>query len=723
MAKKKNKRKGGNQKETQQDNTGTQYIIQQIITRPANRRRSDIQDWRSAHKSAENSRDENRVRLYDLYEDILLDPILSSAIEKRVMAVTNTKLRFVRDNEDVKEVTDIIETRAFNEMLEEVMAAKFWGISVQEITFKKGLLKAYNVPRKHIRPTKGIITYRQHGSDGFSYRHGKFVNTILEVGKPKDLGRLVKAVPYVLWKRGAMGDWAQLSEIYGHPTKVGKYSGYDTQTRLALEEALDESGAALSIIIPEEAKLDFLESKNAAANSDIYNTLRKACNEALLILILGQTGTTEDSANGGYAQAKIHANTEDDINKDDRKFILSVLKESFNDILEKAGINTKGGKWLFEDPEENISLKDRVIIDGKLKEMGLPMADEYLYERYTVPKPKNYKKLKAEQQAKANQPPIETDPKKEENKPKKKKKKAKKEEPSKPTEEEQTESKLMASINSFLSLFRSNLALKSQGACLKLHDELNDLYDNECGHTDCTIHLSDDEIPFTDVELEKWIKAIYEKGGRVKLHQPSIDAFAEAFYDALQKGYGVVYDDLDAASLDYEVMTHLRKNVYQFSAAKNKSELKLLTEAILDKEGEVRSFANFKAAAAKITDLHRVQYMRTEYNLAVAGSQMASKWNDFESTDLLKYSTVDDDRVRPEHRLLDGVTKPASDPFWDVWYPPNGFGCRCDVEVVLYGSITPNEDIPAPDSIPPIMRTNLAKQRLVFPKDHPYFTD
>jgi len=42
-----------------------------------------------------------------------------------------------------------------------------------------------------------------------------------------------------------------------------------------------------------------------------------------------------------------------------------------------------------------------------------------------------------------------------------------------------------------------------------------------------------------------------------------------------------------------------------------------------------------------------------------------------------EYATVGDDRVRPTHQALDGVTLPKEDPRWRVIMPPNGFACRC----------------------------------------------
>lgn len=41
------------------------------------------------------------------------------------------------------------------------------------------------------------------------------------------------------------------------------------------------------------------------------------------------------------------------------------------------------------------------------------------------------------------------------------------------------------------------------------------------------------------------------------------------------------------------------------------------------------------------------------------------------------YSTVGDDRVRPEHAMLEGTTLPKDHPFWQTHFPPLGWACRC----------------------------------------------
>ena len=44
-----------------------------------------------------------------------------------------------------------------------------------------------------------------------------------------------------------------------------------------------------------------------------------------------------------------------------------------------------------------------------------------------------------------------------------------------------------------------------------------------------------------------------------------------------------------------------------------------------------------------------------------------------------KYVTMGDNRVRDEHAQLDGVVRQKDDPFWDTYWPPNGWNCRCQV--------------------------------------------
>ena len=51
------------------------------------------------------------------------------------------------------------------------------------------------------------------------------------------------------------------------------------------------------------------------------------------------------------------------------------------------------------------------------------------------------------------------------------------------------------------------------------------------------------------------------------------------------------------------------------------------------------------------------------------------------------YSAVKDGSTRPSHKALDGMVRPHDDPIWDIWYPPNGFRCRCKVIALSPGAL------------------------------------
>lgn len=65
----------------------------------------------------------------------------------------------------------------------------------------------------------------------------------------------------------------------------------------------------------------------------------------------------------------------------------------------------------------------------------------------------------------------------------------------------------------------------------------------------------------------------------------------------------------------------------------------------------------------------------------------------------LRYSAIDDTRVRPSHLALNRIIRHIDDPFWLLYYPPWGFMCRCTVialtekEAKKLG-ITSDEDLP-----------------------------
>lgn len=104
--------------------------------------------------------------------------------------------------------------------------------------------------------------------------------------------------------------------------------------------------------------------------------------------------------------------------------------------------------------------------------------------------------------------------------------------------------------------------------------------------------------------------------------------------------------------------------------------------SMLDENGDQKTFERFLNDVRSIDRTYNVNYLRAEYNFISASAEMAAKWEEFARDGdryNLQYRIQKDNKVRPEHVVLDGVTLPHSDPFWEEFYPPNGWNCRCTV--------------------------------------------
>lgn len=192
------------------------------------------------------------------------------------------------------------------------------------------------------------------------------------------------------------------------------------------------------------------------------------------------------------------------------------------------------------------------------------------------------------------------------------------------------------------------------------------------------------------------------------------------------EGYGKDFATVKYNSPDYLKLNHLQAQVYQFSFAKNYHQLRDYTSMLVDSNNRVLSLPEFRKRVMPLLTEYNYNWLNTEYNAAIAGSQMASKWVRFQSTPfaLLEYRTAGDARVRDEHRELNGTIRPVSDKFWDRFYPPNGWNCRCTVIRINSGEQTPDDITERrAASVAPMkgFDTNLSKTGYLFPPNSPYF--
>ena len=176
----------------------------------------------------------------------------------------------------------------------------------------------------------------------------------------------------------------------------------------------------------------------------------------------------------------------------------------------------------------------------------------------------------------------------------------------------------------------------------------------------------------------------------------------------------------------------LKESDWMFSGMKTFHELNEAFPSLLDEKGERKSFEQFLKDVQKIDSTYNRNYLNAEYNFAQASAGMAAKWEDFldDGDDYyLQYRTAGDSNVRPEHAELNGITLPASDKFWDTYFPPNGWNCRCTVVQVRKDKYTPTPHdqamsrgsrAMANEKTAKMFAFNPGKQEQTFPAYNPY---
>lgn len=230
------------------------------------------------------------------------------------------------------------------------------------------------------------------------------------------------------------------------------------------------------------------------------------------------------------------------------------------------------------------------------------------------------------------------------------------------------------------------------------------------------------------IDVKKWLGAVTRVGralfdGKIKPIDLDADLIALTYgqlSEAAQNGWGDNYDE--EVKKKGSLSRKLDEHIFLFSGVKTYQNMVAMNDMLVDSDGKILPWSDFKTEVLKLHDTYNVNYLATEYQTANRSAQAARQWQTFEdNSDLfpnLKYRTIGDKRVRDEHDKLDNIIKSIKDPFWDSHYPPNGWNCRCYVQ---------SNDDAVTKGTPKVtvengFKNNVGKTGKVFDDDgHPYF--
>lgn len=338
----------------------------------------------------------NRARLYDMYDSAMLDLHLSGVLAKRLRGITRFPIEFQRDGKPDDIINAQLRSPWFKQLRKDLLMSEFWGFTlVQFYLDDDGNIRYDLIDRKHYDPVQKQLLKFQGDQQGLPIEN--FPNCLF-VGTERGLGIFAELMPAVLYKRGDMADWAQFCNIFGMPIREYTYDAGDETARKRLIADARRQGSNAVYIHPKDSELTLIEAGNKTGSSDLYKTFADYWDSKISIRVLGNTLTTDAKETGTQALGEVHKEEEDDMNADDREFILDILNYDMRPIFANLGFNVDGGEFVYAK-KDKIKPSEHITIVGKLKDMGLPMDDDWLYKTFGVEKPEDYDRQKAQKEA------------------------------------------------------------------------------------------------------------------------------------------------------------------------------------------------------------------------------------------------------------------------------------------------------------------------------------
>ena len=341
--------------------------------------KTDIATWRSALFMAENIQSPQRVELYRLYKEIMLDGHLSAVIQNRKASILSCDFSV----EGKPELDKIFDTKWFYDVCNLSLDSMYFGFSLIDFGDLNLSTKEFTdirlVPREYVKPEFSIVTKTVADLEGVNYKTDpEYINWCLGIGEDTNLGLLAKCAPYVLWKRGALTSYAEFTEMAGVPIRVLKTGAYDEETRQTAENFMRNMGNSAYAVIGLDDEVTFAESKQTSGVEAMFNGLINKCNDEISKIILGGTGMVDEKSFVG--SAKVHQDNFLLICEQDKKFIQNILNYQLRPLLERHEILPAGCK-IMVNVEEELDLSAQFAVDSKLLDY-YKIPAEYFNKKY-----------------------------------------------------------------------------------------------------------------------------------------------------------------------------------------------------------------------------------------------------------------------------------------------------------------------------------------------------
>ena len=502
------------------------------------------------------------------------------------------------------------------------------------------------------------------------------------------LGRVL--VWWYLFKNYAIKDWVTYSELYGSPTRVGKYEmGAQPSDIDDLFVALKQLGVDAAAVIPANMDVEFHGVEGKAGGPDVYERLATFCERGMSKAVLGQTLTTDEGKNGSRALGQVHNDVRDDIKVSDAKQLARTIKRDILTPLVTFNFGPDVGvPTLVFDTEppadEKVVAETQKVRGEVLRQaiaMGVPVTLDQLREELGIQEAHAGQEVLVRAPEKA--PPGERD--------------------EGLTDSAEVDARASASASCCPATFSDDPHVDQVAAAADRYraegesawGDLVDAIKAEVRSSPSleaararfaaiaeSLELGDfadslGDATFTGELVGRWQADQVDDTAELK-GMPNVPPREAAAWWAQKRI--VTRDQFDAMAA-----TH-RSEGFTIARFQTLEALELAHTALSKTIEEGGTFDEFEDAmdaayAREGIDPSKPWHLNTVYRNATfqaysVGRTRAQLAN-IDRRPYGVYRTLEDSDVRPAHAAMENRVYRLDHPIWDAWNPPNGHGCRC----------------------------------------------
>ncbi|MGR3790682.1 phage portal protein family protein [Flavobacterium sp. TN-1] len=599
--------------------TNTNPAILNIVSSFKDNSRKDIQKWRDALAMANHPKEPKLNLYYDLVDDLLTDGHLQSQIQMRKMATLNTEFEVYnrKTGKTNEELTSLINNQWFYEFLEITLDKIIFGHTLVEFKeFSGDKVNLSVIPRRNVVPAFKRIYPDLSKREFLQYDNENFKPWLLPLGNGNDLGIINNIIPNLIWLRNVFQSWAEFCEKFGLPLITATSSASDNTTIERVHQMLLELAEASVGTFPHGTEIKFNEANRTDAFR-VYKEFIQSNAEVVSKLLVGSS-TLSDQA-GNRSQTEVHERTLDGkIAMADKRMIAFAINDQLFDLLILQGYKiTPDDVFRFKTAQQEVDISQLWTITSGMINNGFTIDTNWLSQTFNIPL----------------------------------------------TLEKQKTPKLDAT---------AQVKKKSQPVAYSVA--------NKCGCEPLALGKSISSL--LDSLCKELALAVWNNQETKGILGRMIQAEGLELLQGLRSNFKTINPYTGADVLALQMMEY---NIFMFATSKAEKRMASMSQLLIDKnKKELRSYQQFELLCLQESENLNRNHLRTEYNLSVAVGQNSASYYRFMNekdtvTSYVQYQTIGDDKVRSAHEVLNGKIFNLSDKEAMDLFPPNGFGCRCEM--------------------------------------------